>query len=45
MITEGIDVSMVRSIGFDATCSLVVLDKHFMPVCVSPTGKLDIIIL
>jgi len=38
-VTERIDVSMVHGIGFDATCSLVVLDKHFLPVSVSPTGK------
>jgi len=40
MVTERIDVSRVCGIGFDATCSLVVLDKQFMPVSVSPTGKL-----
>jgi len=28
----------VRGIGFDATCSLVVLDKDDRPVTVSPTG-------
>jgi len=39
MVTERIDVSMIRGIGFDATCSLVVLDKHFMPVSVSLTGS------
>jgi len=39
MVTERIDVSMIHGIGFDATCSLVVLDKHFMPVSVSPSGS------
>ncbi len=29
----------VRGIGFDATCSLVVLDKTDRPVTVSPTGQ------
>jgi FGGY-family pentulose kinase len=29
----------VRGIGFDATCSLVVLDKGDRPVTVSPTGQ------
>jgi len=38
MVTERIDSSMVHGIGFDATCSLVVLDKHFQPVSVSPMG-------
>jgi len=40
MVTERIDISMVNGIGFDATCSLVVLDEHFSPVTVSPTGEL-----
>ena len=37
-------MSLIKGIGFDATCSLVVLDKHLMPVSVSPTGKLHIIL-
>ena len=41
MVTERIDASLISGIAFGATCSLVVLDKHFMPVSVSPTGKLD----
>jgi len=44
MVTERIDVSVVRGIGFDATCSLVVLDKNFTPVSVSPTGWFHIIL-
>ena len=39
MVTERIDVSKIKGIGFDATCSLVVLDGQFRPVSVSPTGK------
>ena len=31
----------VRGIGFDATCSLVVLDKEDRPVTASPTGRDD----
>ncbi len=31
----------VRGIGFDATCSLVVLDQEDKPVTVSPTGRDD----
>ena len=42
MVTEGIDSSLVRGIGFDATCSLVVLDKNFQPVPVSSSGREDI---
>jgi FGGY-family pentulose kinase len=30
--------SAIAGIGFDATCSLVVLDEHDRPVTVSPTG-------
>src|SRR5881227_1624235 len=29
----------VRGIGFDATCSLVVLDENDQPVTVSPSGQ------
>ena len=29
----------VKGIGFDATCSLVVLDKEGKPLTVSPTGR------
>ena len=34
-----IDPARVRGIGFDATCSLVVLDADDRPVTVSPTGR------
>ena len=35
---EKIDPRAIAGIGFDATCSLVVLDEHDRPVTVSPTG-------
>ena len=39
-VTEaGVDPATVRGIGFDATCSLVVLDESDRPVSVSPTGN------
>src|SRR5258708_39076195 len=31
----------IRGIGFDATCSLVVLDARDEPVTVSPTGRAE----
>lgn len=34
----GVDPSDVQGIGFDATCSLVVLDPHGRPISVSPSG-------
>ncbi|MEQ2290445.1 hypothetical protein AMECASPLE_003389 [Ameca splendens] len=34
-VTSGVHRSQVRGIGFDATCSLVVLDKNFQPVPVT----------
>ncbi|KAK5607340.1 hypothetical protein CRENBAI_026388 [Crenichthys baileyi] len=34
-VTSGVQRSQVRGIGFDATCSLVVLDKNFQPVPVN----------
>ena len=39
MVIDGIDPAQVKGIGFDATCSLVVLDENFEPVPVSPSGK------
>ena len=36
-----IDVTSVAGIGFDATCSLVVLDQDDNPVTVSPSGEDD----
>ncbi|XP_033993921.1 FGGY carbohydrate kinase domain-containing protein [Trematomus bernacchii] len=37
-VTQGVERSQVRGIGFDATCSLVVLDQSFQPVPVSQDG-------
>ncbi|XP_038124613.1 FGGY carbohydrate kinase domain-containing protein [Cyprinodon tularosa] len=37
-VTSGVQSSHVRGIGFDATCSLVVLDKSFQPVPVTQEG-------
>ncbi|XP_028283633.1 FGGY carbohydrate kinase domain-containing protein [Parambassis ranga] len=37
-VTCGVEKSQVRGIGFDATCSLVVLDRSFQPVPVSQDG-------
>ncbi|MEX0325162.1 MAG: FGGY-family carbohydrate kinase [Puniceicoccaceae bacterium] len=37
----GIDAASVKGIGFDATCSLVVLDADFQPVSVSPDGEAE----
>ncbi len=36
-----IDPGRVSGIGFDATCSLVVLDSNDRPVTISPTGQDD----
>lgn len=36
---SGVKANQVRGIGFDATCSLVVLDKEGQPLTVSATGK------
>ncbi|XP_035225436.1 FGGY carbohydrate kinase domain-containing protein-like isoform X1 [Stegodyphus dumicola] len=38
-ITKDVDPNLVHGIGFDATCSLVVLDKEFKSVTVSKTGN------
>ncbi|XP_016103351.1 FGGY carbohydrate kinase domain-containing protein [Sinocyclocheilus grahami] len=38
-VTQDVDVESVRGIGFDATCSLVALDRHFQPVAVNHTGR------
>lgn len=37
----GLEPEAIEGIGFDATCSLVVLDEHDRPVTVSPTGDDD----
>ncbi|MGH1416541.1 MAG: FGGY-family carbohydrate kinase [Pelagimonas sp.] len=35
---SGVTADAVKGIGFDATCSLVALDKTFQPISVSPSG-------
>ncbi|GAA6222480.1 FGGY carbohydrate kinase domain-containing protein isoform X1 [Lates japonicus] len=37
-VTQGVERNQVRGVGFDATCSLVVLDQTFQPVPVSQDG-------
>lgn len=37
-VIKGVERSQIRGIGFDATCSLVVLDKCFQPVSVCHSG-------
>ncbi|XP_061588898.1 FGGY carbohydrate kinase domain-containing protein [Cololabis saira] len=37
-VIQGVPSVQVRGIGFDATCSLVVLDKSFQPVAVDRDG-------
>lgn len=37
--TAGVDAERIAGIGFDATCSLVVLDAEDRPVSVSPDGR------
>uniref|UniRef100_A0A674NVQ2 FGGY carbohydrate kinase domain-containing protein n=1 Tax=Takifugu rubripes TaxID=31033 RepID=A0A674NVQ2_TAKRU len=37
-VVRGVDRSRVRGVGFDATCSLVVLDQSFQPVSVTQDG-------
>ncbi len=38
---SGIPIGQIKGIGFDATCSLVVLNKEGKPLSVSPTGNDD----
>lgn len=35
-----VDPHLIKGVGFDATCSLVAIDKSGEPLSVSPTGKL-----
>uniref|UniRef100_A0A8C3X3X7 FGGY carbohydrate kinase domain-containing protein n=1 Tax=Catagonus wagneri TaxID=51154 RepID=A0A8C3X3X7_9CETA len=37
-VVQGIDLNRIRGLGFDATCSLVVLDKQFHPLPVNHEG-------
>ncbi|XP_043376735.1 FGGY carbohydrate kinase domain-containing protein isoform X2 [Chelonia mydas] len=34
-VIQGVDVAWIRGLGFDATCSLVVVDKQFQPLAVN----------
>ncbi|XP_037132857.1 FGGY carbohydrate kinase domain-containing protein isoform X3 [Syngnathus acus] len=38
-VTRGVNKKQVRGVGFDATCSLVVLDQSFQPVAVNQDGN------
>nr|XP_061794953.1 FGGY carbohydrate kinase domain-containing protein-like [Nerophis lumbriciformis] len=38
-VTRDVNKNQVRGIGFDATCSLVVLDQSFQPVAVNRDGN------
>lgn len=38
-VVQGIDLNQIRGLGFDATCSLVVLDKQFQPLPVNHEGR------
>uniref|UniRef100_A0A3B4A0H6 FGGY carbohydrate kinase domain-containing protein n=1 Tax=Periophthalmus magnuspinnatus TaxID=409849 RepID=A0A3B4A0H6_9GOBI len=40
-VVTGVERGQVRGIGFDATCSLVVLDQCFQPISVCDSGKSD----
>uniref|UniRef100_A0A5F8GNV4 Carbohydrate kinase FGGY N-terminal domain-containing protein n=1 Tax=Monodelphis domestica TaxID=13616 RepID=A0A5F8GNV4_MONDO len=42
-VVQGIDANQIRGLGFDATCSLVVLDKQFRPLPVNQEGRVMII--
>ncbi|XP_043346882.1 FGGY carbohydrate kinase domain-containing protein isoform X4 [Dermochelys coriacea] len=38
-VIQGVDVAWIRGLGFDATCSLVVVDKQFQPLAVNYEGE------
>ncbi|XP_063220758.1 FGGY carbohydrate kinase domain-containing protein isoform X2 [Bacillus rossius redtenbacheri] len=38
-VTEGVPAADVKGVGFDATCSLVAVDKDGKPLTISPTGE------
>ncbi|EDV24115.1 uncharacterized protein TRIADDRAFT_26735 [Trichoplax adhaerens] len=40
-VTQGIDRDAIGGIGFDATCSMVVLDEQLQPVTISPDANPD----
>uniref|UniRef100_A0A8C6FLC5 FGGY carbohydrate kinase domain-containing protein n=1 Tax=Moschus moschiferus TaxID=68415 RepID=A0A8C6FLC5_MOSMO len=37
-VVQGVNLQQIRGLGFDATCSLVVLDKEFRPLPVNHEG-------
>ncbi|KQT64028.1 MULTISPECIES: FGGY-family carbohydrate kinase [unclassified Aureimonas] len=39
LATSGVSPTSVRGVGFDATCSLVVLDAQARPLAVGPSGE------
>ena len=40
-VCSGVKKEQIRGLGFDATCSLVVLDKECRPLSVSHTGEIS----
>lgn len=40
-VIQGIPPHSIKGIGFDATCSLVVLDENHLPLTVSPKGETE----
>ncbi|XP_054021635.1 FGGY carbohydrate kinase domain-containing protein isoform X2 [Dryobates pubescens] len=38
-VVRGVDAGQIRGLGFDATCSLVVVDKQFQPLAVNCEGQ------
>ncbi|XP_032605718.3 FGGY carbohydrate kinase domain-containing protein isoform X2 [Taeniopygia guttata] len=38
-VVRGVDASQIRGLGFDATCSLVVVDEQFQPLAVNSEGQ------
>ena len=40
IVTESVSKKEINGIGFDATCSLVVLNKDFQPVAVNDDSKI-----
>ncbi|XP_007901884.2 FGGY carbohydrate kinase domain-containing protein isoform X2 [Callorhinchus milii] len=37
-VVENVNINSIQGLGFDATCSLVVLDDHFEPLAVNDEG-------
>ncbi|XP_067996821.1 FGGY carbohydrate kinase domain-containing protein isoform X3 [Melanerpes formicivorus] len=38
-VVHGVDAGQIQGLGFDATCSLVVVDKQFQPLAVNCEGQ------